>query len=85
MYTKRLVSFMVFEQDGEEKDGISSLEEDASMANLKSNIGDGEDTQKSAQGEDQMQSLSLKQVNPVRPEVSRPTQNLAMNFSRTLS
>ena len=32
-----------------------------------------------------MQSLSLKQVNPVRPEVSRPTQNLAMNFSRTLS
>ena len=39
---------MVFEQDGEEKDGISSLEEDASMANLKSNIGDDEDTQKSA-------------------------------------
>lgn len=62
MYTKRLVSFMVFDQEGEEKDGISSLEEDASMANLKSNTGEGEDTQKSVYGEHEPQTT--KQSSP---------------------
>jgi hypothetical protein len=47
---------MVFDQEGEEKDGISSLEEDASMANLKSNTIEGEDTQKSVYGEHEPQT-----------------------------
>ena len=44
-YTKRLVGFMVFDQEGAEKDGISSLDEEASMANLRE--GDPDDPNQS--------------------------------------
>ena len=49
MYTKRLVSFMVFEQEGGEVDGVSSLDDDASMTNLNKNA-DGEDSSTSVNG-----------------------------------
>ena len=40
-YTKRLVSFMVFDQENDKSGHVSSLEEDASMAQIKTYM-DGE-------------------------------------------
>lgn len=88
LYTKRLVSFMVFDQEGDGKSaGMSSLDEDASMTQLKQYMDGEEGSQHSADQSAKPAASNAKstQGNKIALEQREQAQQqiFAANFSRS--